>query len=368
VSFEDFEQKNEGLDFTFGHSLNEQNTARGFARYSYVDREVDESTTVNAASVIFRELFQEGETTSMLGLSGRWDTRNDRVAPTGGFRLGGSLEFAGLGGFTKFLRAEGSGTRYFPAPEWFPFSRSTFVLGARAGYALPFNDVSDYDLPFLPQVGNLIRINNDALGNIDTDIELPLTERYFLGGLGTFQLRGYKARSVGPRRPVLQRGGLGGTRNDFFPVGTQLEQRTFIVDGEPVTVITAVCNDVSGSGNQGNGNGKCNKLGDQDDDDFDDLNETDVIGGSKFISLTFEYRFPISEALGLTGIVFLDMGNAFYEEDSLFDVADWRYGTGLGVQWFSPFGPLEAFWGVPLNRLSVEDSSVFEFSVGGGGF
>ena len=62
-------------------------------------------------------------------------------------------------------------------------------------------------------------------------------------------------------------------------------------------------------------------------------------------------------------------GNAFAEGDNLFDVSDWRYGTGVGVQWFSPFGPLAVILGIPLDALSeVEDSPVFEFSVGGQGF
>jgi outer membrane protein insertion porin family len=65
------------------------------------------------------------------------------------------------------------------------------------------------------------------------------------------------------------------------------------------------------------------------------------------------------------GILFFDMGNAFAEDDFLFDVAEWRFGTGVGVLWFSPFGPLEAFVGFPLDKLSVEDSITFEFSVGG---
>ena len=43
-------------------------------------------------------------------------------------------------------------------------------------------------------------------------------------------------------------------------------------------------------------------------------------------------------------------------------------GTGVGVQWFSPFGPLQAFLGFPIDKLDVEDSPVFEFSVGGGSF
>jgi outer membrane protein insertion porin family len=92
------------------------------------------------------------------------------------------------------------------------------------------------------------------------------------------------------------------------------------------------------------------------------------VGGNKFISSFIEYRFPISETLGLQGLVFFDTGNAFAEGDSLYDVTEWRYGTGVGVQWFSPFGPLGVVLGFPLDRLSVEDSPVFEFSVGGRDF
>ena len=38
-----------------------------------------------------------------------------------------------------------------------------------------------------------------------------------------------------------------------------------------------------------------------------------MIGGNKFITSSFEYRFPISETIGLQGVVFIDMGNAFDE-------------------------------------------------------
>jgi outer membrane protein assembly factor BamA len=129
--------------------------------------------------------------------------------------------------------------------------------------------------------------------------------------------------------------------------------------------IFAKCNDVPGSGNFGNGNGKCNSVDDKDVDDFDDINETQTIGGSSFISSSFEYRFPISEAVGLMGIAFIDGGNAFAEGDILFDASEWRYGYGGGVLWFSPFGPLQLVLGFPINPRSFEDSPVFEFSVGG---
>jgi outer membrane protein assembly factor BamA len=201
------------------------------------------------------------------------------------------------------------------------------------------------------------------LQDIDTELKLPLTERYFLGGLGTFQLRGYKARSVGPRRAILKRTGFVGLGAAFTPVGRTVLP---VVEGG----IDGLCTDGEESliNEQGDGDGKCNSLYDEDIGDFDDLDETDVIGGNKFFSAGIEYRFPISESLGLMGIVFLDMGNAFAENESLLDVGNWRYGTGFGVQWFSPFGPLQAFLGFPLNKLEVEDSTVFEFSVGGASF
>jgi len=119
----------------------------------------------------------------------------------------------------------------------------------------------------------------------------------------------------------------------------------------------------------GNLNGVCNKITDRNIHDFADLDETDVIGGNKFSSASFEYRFPISETVGLQGVAFIDMGNAFDERQyNLVDVTQWRYGTGAGVQWFSPFGPLAVVLGFPLDRLSVEKSPVFEFSIGGSAF
>ncbi len=58
------------------------------------------------------------------------------------------------------------------------------------------------------------------------------------------------------------------------------------------------------------------------------------------------------------------MGNAF-AEDEFINPADFRFGTGAGIEWFSPFGPLLVQLGFPLDRLEDEDGSVFEFSIGG---
>jgi outer membrane protein insertion porin family len=367
VRFEDFEQDQQGIDLTLGHALREDNTARAFLHYGFSQRRIKQSSNVNASAPLFREVLQKNESTSLIGLSFRSDTRDDRFAPTSGTNYGATLEYAGLGGFANFLRAETRFAYYQKAPSWM-IKNSAFVASTRMGYALPFNSVSDYDL----DLGRITACDNPdncsdiaRLDQIDTDIKLPLTDRYFLGGIGSFQLRGFKARSVGPRRPILRRSGVGGTGDLFLPVGTQIAPPGTVDPDNPSAKIVAVCTDQSGDGTQGNGNGKCNRLGDKEIGDFDDLKETDVIGGNSFITNSFEYRFPISQDAGLMGIAFLDMGNAFYEGQNLFDVNEWRYGYGGGLLWFSPFGPLQVVLGFPVDPLSVENSPVFEFSVGG---
>lgn len=363
VEFEDFRQEQTGIDLVFAHALDEANRTRAFARYAFASREIQPISGVNAAGLIFREILSDAETTSLVGLTIRNDTRDDRISPTSGRVLSGSVDLAGLGGFSKFVRLEGRSSYYFRTPEWFPGwfpfrDRSTWVFAGRAGWTIPFNSVDDFEfsVPTEGQTpeGSEVR----QLDEIDDDLTLPLSERYFLGGLGSYQLRGYKARSVGPRRALLKRSGAFGTGSLFAPVGVAVN---------PADLNESVCLDFDDvfPHQQGDGDGKCNSLDDKDIDDFDDLDETDVIGGNKFFSLSTEYRFPISESLGLVGILFLDMGNAFAENESIFDIGNWRYGTGFGVQWFSPFGPLQAFVGFPLNKLEVEDTQVFEFSVGG---
>jgi outer membrane protein insertion porin family len=353
VQYEDFEQTSTGFDMNVGRSLDEANQHRAFLRYSLALREIEADSDISAAAPIFREFLEDDTVTSLAGLSYRMDTRNDRVLPTGGYEAGVSLEGAGLGGFTKFARVEARGALYRGIPEWLPIplrEKSSVVFAARLGYTAPFNSVDDFEEPpLLPGQELLLGPEARQLNDIADDIELPLSERYFLGGLGSFQLRGYKARSVGPRRAIIYEGStVGGQGTGVFrPIGVDF---------------TGTCTNALGTQGQGRA---CNSLDDKDDDDFESLEDTDVIGGSQFISLTAEYRFPISEALGLVGILFFDAGDAMYEDEFLFDVTEWRYGTGVGALWFSPFGPLQAFIGFPVNPLSVEDSYVFEFSVGG---
>ena len=260
-----------------------------------------------------------------------------------------------------------------PWSRWLPFD-ATLVINTRAGWAIPFNSVSDFDLPactstrpagsttscleFVQDFG----AQADGLSNIDDDLELTLSERYFLGGLGYFQLRGFKQRSVGPRRSVLVARTTGSgnpfdATTTFAPGEVAFNSFGFAgVDGDNATSATCTF-----------GPAWCNSITDKQDDDFEDLDLADVIGGNKMFLLNLELQFPISEELGLTGIAFLDMGNAFAENDG-FNPADLRFGAGLGVNWFSPFGPIMVILGIPLDKLDDEDAAVFEFSMGGSQF
>jgi outer membrane protein insertion porin family len=353
VNFDSFEQEQLGADLFLGHALTEDHRSRGFLRYSFHLRRLADDTRINGAAMIFREVLQDVLSSSLIGLSMIQDTRDDRLAPTSGRRLAFSLDGSGLGGFSKFARMEARGAWFLGAPRFLP-ERSSFVFSTRLGWAEPLNLIDDFDtiVPTEADAGLLAQPQVKELAEIDDDLTLPLTERYFLGGIGSYQLRGFKARSLGPRRPILKLSGTDGSV--LSPVGydTTLED----------------CNDFDFT-NQGNGNGVCNDINATEIDEFADLDETDTIGGNKFITTSFEYRFPVSETIGLQGVLFLDMGNAFDENQlNLFDVTEWRYGTGAGVQWFSPFGPLALVLGFPLDRLSIEKSPVFEFSIGGGAF
>ncbi len=392
LDFPGFDLDQYGGELVTSHFLNETGTGRGFLRYSFTKRKVDRSgffasNIQDAAAVIHREIESEGEITSLVGLSLRYDTRNDRITPTAGSVMEAGVDFAGLGGFSNFARLETSAAVYKRNPRWLPdwlpsAERGVWVAGARFGVAFPFNAIGDFDLPPVDPQDGMLGGEVHSLQEIDKDLKLPLSERYFLGGIGQYQLRGFKARDVGPRRAELvpavtvTRTGSGTTADPFVDTVARVDN-LYRPRGYRVDLATGqtFCNDIAPSTNAefalngfGNQNGKCNSLSDKDLDDFEDLDETDIVGGNKFFSSTLEYRFPISEDLGLIGIAFVDMGSAFAEDEDVWDFDLWRFGAGAGALWFSPFGPLQLFLGFPLDKTEVDKAMVFEFSVGGQGF
>jgi outer membrane protein insertion porin family len=76
-----------------------------------------------------------------------------------------------------------------------------------------------------------------------------------------------------------------------------------------------------------------------------------------------EYLFPIVKKGGLRGVFFYDAGNVY---DNRWDANDIKQDVGAGIRWLSPMGPMRLEWAYVINPLPGEDSSNWEFSMGGG--
>ncbi|MCA9771975.1 MAG: outer membrane protein assembly factor BamA, partial [Myxococcales bacterium] len=91
--------------------------------------------------------------------------------------------------------------------------------------------------------------------------------------------------------------------------------------------------------------------------------DNDVIGGDKELLFNVEYIFPVIPQANLKGLVFLDAGNAFSEDENI-DLTQLRMSVGFGFRWISPLGPLQLAIGFPIERRENEKSSAVQFSVG----
>ncbi len=175
-----------------------------------------------------------------------------------------------------------------------------------------------------PGSGFVLKMRNDfGVVTSPNDVTLPIYARFFLGGI--FDMRGYRLRSIGPRLPVT---------SSLDP------------NSSPIP------------------NGF-------------------VIGGNLQAYTNIEFEFPILDKVGIRGVAFFDVGNAWnlesrfcktapapqfarvvspcFDGSSLFFL---RTSAGFGVRWFSPLGPLRFELGIPLMPLSYEEKSVFEFTIG----
>ena len=283
TEFDDFDRDGTGVSIEALYPF----TALGVRRVPFIGASLDEvrfglqyrieHSDIHNVSSFFRVPSIESEegtelTSSIIPTLVR-NTLNHPFDPTDGSVQDLSVQFAGLGGSTEFLVVEGR-TRWF-----YPFYKSptfgTFVAstGARFGWGVGQDGRSGH--------------------------EIPLFERFFPGGINS--VRGYRARSLGPREPV------------FDPENN-------VVDTTPV-------------------------------------------GGSTQLINNNELIFPIVEQLGLRGVIFFDIGNAFRHDEGI-PLNELRYAAGWGVRWLSPIGPLRIEIGYPLDKRKGDRNNVFQFSFG----
>ncbi len=75
-------------------------------------------------------------------------------------------------------------------------------------------------------------------------------------------------------------------------------------------------------------------------------NQGNVIGGKMLTVASIEYEQFVNESWGIAA--FLDVGNAYNINN-----INIKTGTGLGVRWLSPIGPLRLDFAIPLNETST---------------
>ncbi|MGD9812310.1 MAG: BamA/TamA family outer membrane protein, partial [Sphingobium sp.] len=273
-------------------------------------------------------------TTSSIGYSWIYDTRDNRIRPTRGNNVVVSQDFAGLGGSVKYIRSRINAGKWFPLGSGFVFS----VTG-EGGYIFSFEK------------------NNGGQEKV------RLIDRFFLGEP---QLRGFDIRGVGPRvvRYFLQDDG---TNTGTFVRTNQRSDDA--LGGKLYYLAHAEIEIPLGSG--------ARELGLRPSVFVD----VGAVGNIKRPSITSHYaglcqdntsgaRTPaISD-----GVCPNTTGNATtpshtlvvgpFEEEYLGDSLSPRLSVGFGVNWNSPFGPFRIDIAKALLKEPGDDTKLITFNIG----
>ena len=90
------------------------------------------------------------------------------------------------------------------------------------------------------------------------------------------------------------------------------------------------------------------------------------VGGTKRLLGNAELFFPVpglNDSKQFRLSAFVDAGNV-YGADQSYNFGDLRYSTGLGISWFSPFGPLKLVFAKPLNEKTGDTTQTIQFQLG----
>jgi outer membrane protein insertion porin family len=234
------------------------------------------------------------------------------------------------GGVTSSLRAsltwDSRNNRLFPTDGWYQtiFAEVADKFTASENIFVRYGGfVRHYRELWGPFV---LHVNGEVGVTTSRDpLGVPISERYLIGGI--YDVRGFSPRTLGPRLRTAQ-------------------------GGEPGQLLTTL-----------------------------------PLGGNMQVIFNSEVEFPVFKRVGISGVVFFDMGNAYNLEDRYctglqressavsikFDpcfrfpdsiVSGLRRSVGFGFRWFSPIGPLRFEWGIPLDKQPGEEPLVFEFTIG----
>ncbi|MBU0631146.1 outer membrane protein assembly factor BamA [bacterium] len=85
-----------------------------------------------------------------------------------------------------------------------------------------------------------------------------------------------------------------------------------------------------------------------------------TIGSKQTFSNTAEISFPLVAKAKMRLVTFIDWG--FIGDNSLSETS--RGGYGMGLEWFSPVGPIQLMFANPMNAQTGDNTSHFEFTMG----
>jgi outer membrane protein insertion porin family len=100
--------------------------------------------------------------------------------------------------------------------------------------------------------------------------------------------------------------------------------------------------------------------------------DIEPIGGLNMVAFQTELLYPLSKTLGLRAAAFYDVGKGWGTDDDKWhpsideDIWPLRHAVGVGIRWYSPFGPIRIDWGYNLDPKSgrEEKAHVWDFSMG----
>ncbi len=200
------------------------------------------------------------------------DTRNRSIFPDKGSRHVISLELAVPGSDLEYYK-----TNYRAEHYWSVTDRSTFLF--------------KYNIAF-----------GKGIGDLD---ELPFFEKFIAGGIRS--LRGFEARSIGPRD-------------------------TRLVTDENGDIV-----EVPG----------------------------DPFGGDLLTIGSLEYIFPLlGESKSSRMSLFYDFGNVYDEIDD-FDTNGFRSSAGITLRWLAPVGAMIFSYAAPIDEQPGDEIERFQFTIGG---
>ncbi len=272
-NYGDYEDNRVGYSFSFGKPLGDYFTASLGYR---IDKTFIRGGIKDRIQLMFRDML-----TSSVEARLSFDMRDDRQFPTKGIYSHLALEFS-----PTFLGSD------------------DMMLGI------------DFNFKFyIPIIWGLVFRSNTQVGfKYDFDRELPISERFRLGGL--FSVRGYPYASIGYEELVPE-------------------------DGKD-----------QASGTTGY-----------------------VVGGNKRFVMNNELEIPILKEMRLNLVGFFDIGNAWNTDENFFYIDDHdgrnKYdlplglfmSAGFGVRWVTAIAPLSFEWGFPITRRPGDPVFMFEFNI-----